>query len=258
MGTVIVDIGNSRTRAVSWTGAEEQQPGRLFEKAGAGVPTALPQLGEWPTPSAESGADLLLRELVALRRDSGAELLVLVSVVPRVDQLIRTALPASVCIDHTTGLPFAVGVEQPATVGADRYCNVAAACFAGLSDALIVDAGTATTFDILRAGEFIGGLIAPGMAFAAARLGESAARLEAVPFAPCPLDAGRDTAAAMSRGAYHVGRHGVLGTIAALHERYGDMPVVLTGGLGEMLGTDAGAYDRDWTLRGAALLATSR
>ncbi len=96
----------------------------------------------------------------------------------------------------------------------------------------MVDAGTATTFDLLRDGVFAGGLIAPGMAFAAQRLGETGARLAPVPFGPAPLDVGRSTAAALAAGGWHAGQGGVRRIVDGLLQRYGALPVVVTGGLG--------------------------
>ncbi|MHB8080338.1 MAG: type III pantothenate kinase, partial [Candidatus Krumholzibacteriia bacterium] len=122
-------------------------------------------------------------------------------------------------------------------------------------DALVVDAGTATTFDLLADGRFRGGLIAPGMAFAARCLGEEAARLSPAPFAPCPLEVGITTAAALQAGAFHVGVRGVLGVVDGLLERYGPRPVAVTGGLGPYLARAGWLHDPDWTLRGALHLA---
>ncbi len=118
----------------------------------------------------------------------------------------------------------------------------------------MVDAGTATTFDLLDGGAFKGGLIAPGMAFAAAKLGEYAARLAPVPFGPCPLEVGTDTAGAMAAGAWHTSFFGVNGTIEALLKAYGPRPVILTGGLGRFLAVEGRHVDPFWTLRGAGWL----
>jgi type III pantothenate kinase len=137
----------------------------------------------------------------------------------------------------------------------DRLCNVAAAAAAGLGSALIVDAGTATTFDILLDGSFIGGMIAPGMASAAAGLATQTARLDPVPFGPAAWTAGNDTESAMRAGAWHTGVGGIRHTVKGLVDRYGPLPVILTGGLGVHL-VDAGWYfDPHWTLRGAAILS---
>jgi type III pantothenate kinase len=180
------------------------------------------------------------------------------SVVPAASAALLARLAVAASVDHTWTFPFAHEIRQPQTVGADRWCNVAAAVHAGLGDALVVDAGTATTFDLLVGGVFLGGLIAPGMAFAASRLQVEAAQLWEVPFAPCELRAGRDTAEALAIGAFHVGVHGVRGTVVALLERYPRCEVVLTGGLGVHVAQPGWRHDGDWTLRGLAALAAAR
>ena len=256
MRAVVVDIGNSQLRAVLWTGAEPERPAAVLATAGDG-PTPLPELLRLATPYDRDEQRAAAASLNEAARVAAAEVTVITSVVPQADRALLAMLSGALYIDHTAPFPFGNAVDDPATVGADRYCNVAAATAAGLHDALIVDLGTATTFDLLRDGCFIGGLIAPGMAFAAAKLGETAARLAPVPFEPCPLRAGRDTAAAMRAGAYHVGRNGVLATVAALRRHYDELAVIVTGGLGGMLDQQEWPFDPDWTVRGAAGLAES-
>ncbi len=180
------------------------------------------------------------------------------SVVPAVAVAVQAAVPAAQVVDHTWRFPFAHELRHPDTVGADRWCNAAAAVVGGRRDALVVDAGTATTLDVVRDGVFLGGLIAPGMAFAARALQERAARLWPVPFAPCDLRAGRDTEEALAVGAFHVGVHGVTGTIEALLTRYPGLAVVLTGGLAGFVTRPGWYHDPLWTLRGLAVLAATR
>jgi type III pantothenate kinase len=183
------------------------------------------------------------------------------SVVPRLTDLLREALPGCFVVDHETPFPFDLAVADPAAVGADRYCNLAAAAAEGWTTALVVDAGTATTFDVLRDGVFVGGLIAPGLRLAADALGERAARLPRVAPKPLPATPAPDTEGAMAAGAFHVGARGVLGTLEALRAELADPPVVLTGGLAPLI-IDAHAggggdwhHDPLWTLRGLARLA---
>ncbi len=258
MRVLAIDMGNSRCRAVLWEG----EPEALAPGAGAGgrtprpFPGSLAQAGEWPSPGEAAGRAALADELARMRMEQGAGALVLCSVVPDCDAALAAAAPDLVRADHTARLPFTVEVADMGAVGADRYCNLAAAAGAGWRDALVVDAGTATTFDLLLDGCFRGGLIAPGMAFAAQKLGETAARLRPAPFAPCPLEIGADTAAAMQAGAYHVGINGILGTVDGLLKRYGRRPVVFTGGLGHLLAGRGRWHDPLWTLRGALTLAS--
>jgi type III pantothenate kinase len=241
MRALIVDVGNS---AVAVGLGEEMEAGVQIR---ARFSLATPRDGD--------GCAELTRRLAAEAAIVRADRLVLVSVVPAVDAAVAATGLEVATVDHRTPLPYRNGVRDAAAVGADRYCNVAAAVGAGWRDALVVDAGTATTFDLLRDGEFVGGLIAPGMAFAARELGATAARLRPVPFAPCPLEAGRDTAAAMQAGAFHAGVGGAVAVIEGLLARYGSRPVVITGGLAAHLQGPGWRHDPLWTLRGAALLA---
>lgn len=214
------------------------------------------------TPDAAAAQAVLASELAELARAHDVARVAVVSVVPRVTAALLAALPGARACDHTAPLPYALAVVEPAAVGADRYCNAAAAVGAGLRDALVVDMGTATTFDVLRDGVFVGGLIAPGVATAARALGARAARLPEVPPAPSAADPAPDTVGAMAAGSYLAGVHGVIGTVDALQARHGPLPVVLTGGLaplvadrrGDFATTAAWRIDPDWTLRGAALL----
>jgi type III pantothenate kinase len=237
--SLLVNVGNTRTVVVR----------------GAAMGPLTPLLAS-ETPRDEA-AVRTLADVVAARRE-GDERVAVACVVPEVGEALATRLPGAAVVDHTWAFPFTHELRQPQTVGADRWCNVAAAVAAGLADALVVDAGTATTFDLLAGGVFLGGLIAPGMAFAARSLQETAALLWEVPFAPCELRAGRDTDEALAIGAFHVGVQGILGTVAALLERYPRCAVVVTGGLGGHVTRPGWRHDPDWTLRGLAALAAAR
>ncbi len=244
---ILVDVGNTDTVVARLAGGI----------AGEGLPAGAPQfLLREPTPDTGSAREELAVRILAAR--TAAETVAVCSVVPAVTGTLTGAAPDVVAVDHTWDFPFGVAVDEPASVGADRWCNVAAATAAGHGQALVVDAGTATTIDVLADGAFVGGLIAPGMAFAARQLQTRAARLQEVPFAPCPLVPGRDTAAALQAGAYHVGVHGVVGVVQALLATRPDARVVLTGGLGGYLVRPGWKHDPAWTLRGLSVLLRRR
>lgn len=246
---LVLDAGNTKVRVGAWRGAD-QDP-REHDRSKALAPLA--SLGVLPTP--ESGNPrAFLAQMERIREPYRDRPVVLASVVPDIARQLLAIWPDLLVVDHTGKLPFGLELPQPEAIGPDRLCNVAAAAARGWRRALIVDAGTATTFDLLLDGEFVGGLIAPGMAFAAACLGERAARLAPVPFAACALRPGTDTAGAMQAGAYHVGRDGVLSVLRRLRRKYGPLPTILTGGLGYLLQGRDRTWDPDWTLRGAAVL----
>lgn len=252
MRAVIVDAGNTRVAFAAWTAADAC-PRR--EAGGWRQAPGLRRLGELATPGDESTGESFLAASRGILAAVGPLPVILVSVVPRVDELLLAGVPGLVKLDHTSRLPYRHRLAEPGATGADRLCNVAAAVAAGLSDALIVDVGTATTVDVLCGGVFEGGVIAPGMAFALQQIGARAARLRQVPFAEVPLVAGPDTASAMAAGAFHAGIGGVEKLITGLQAAHGAREVVVTGGLARFLAAAGRFVDADWTLRGAAVLA---
>ena len=255
ISALILDAGNTNVRLTGWQGAE-QDPRVVGCGDGKLLPAAAPlvELAVLPTPKA-SGLDVFRNTLASIGVPFGDLPVVLTAVVPHVVDVVRSLWPRATVIDHTSDLPYRIAASDPQSIGSDRLCNVAAAAASGCRRALIVDAGTATTFDLLVDGEFVGGLIAPGMAFAAKCIGEAAARLTPVPFVACPLEPGLDTASAMQAGAYHTGIGGVEAVVKALCAKYGPLSVVATGGLGELLAGPDIHWDPHWTLRGAAVLA---
>jgi pantothenate kinase type III len=252
MKALIADAGNTRVAFAGWTAAD----GLPCRRNGVWLPARpLRALASLPTPR-DAAADAVFVEAVHAMVDAaGGVPLVLVSVVPRVDALLAAMGLDLRPVDHTSPLPFGHRLREPAATGADRLCNVAAAVAAGLEAALIVDAGTATTCDVLVGGVFEGGLIAPGMAFALEQIGRQAARLRPLPFAETPLVAGQDTASALAAGSFHAGVGGVEALISGLQRVHGPLPVVVTGGLARFLARPDRFLDSQWTLRGAACLA---
>jgi type III pantothenate kinase len=248
---VIIDVGNTYVRFVAWT-AEDRLP-RCTGGAWQPAP-ALRELGRLATPGSPADEAAFVPAASGLLASAGDVPVVVVSVVPRVEALLRGLVHEMRSADHTASLPFRHRLADPAATGADRLCNMAAAVGAGLDGALVVDAGTATTIDVMAGGVFIGGVIAPGMAFAVEQLGLRAARLRPVPFVPVPLAAGIDTFEAMSAGAFHAGVGGVEALICGLNDVHGPLPVVVTGGLGRFLARPDRFCDPQWTLRGAAFL----
>ncbi len=249
MKALILDAGNSRTKLFLWEG-DRQGP-----RFGTSHPLLLEEVQHWETPDRQGDWNGLQERIAATCARYPGRPLVVASVIPEVLAGLEELVPELRVADHRSDLPFASEPPDLAAVGADRFCNLAAVASGGLTSALVVDAGTATTIDLLIDGVFLGGLIAPGPEFALRRLGESAARLEPVAFAPAPLEPGRDTATAMARGAWNTGIGGINWCIDGLGRRYGNPPIVLTGGLGRHLQAEGRFFDPHLTLRGAAALA---
>src|SRR5207248_8344449 len=83
-------------------------------------------------------------------------------------------------VDAKAGLPIVLDVDEPLTVGADRLINTLAASRLYAVDAIVVDMGTATTFDCITAdGVFLGGVIAPGIRTSAETLTRRTSKLPA-------------------------------------------------------------------------------
>jgi len=252
---LVVDVGNTRTSAAAWSPPA----------AAATDGVSFGELLHLPTPRDAAGREALRDALAAFARRRGLRRAAVASVVPEITGLLLAELPGAVAADHRAPLPFKTALAEPAATGADRFCDMAAAAGAGLRDALVVDMGTATTFNVLQAGVFVGGLIAPGAELAARALGERAARLHPVAPVPVAAEANPDTHGALVAGCFLVGAHGVAGTAAALLARYGPLAVVLTGGQAGLLGDAAtpfpgtAGWRRDplWTLKGAALLGAA-
>ncbi|MBO8140552.1 MAG: type III pantothenate kinase [Firmicutes bacterium] len=142
-------------------------------------------------------------------------------------------------------LGLTLRVDNPAEVGADRIAN-AVACYRRYgAPAIVVDMGTATTFDVVSAaGEYLGGAIAPGIQIAAEAMFERAAKLPRVELAPPPAAIGRNTVHAMQSGTVF----GYAGLVKGLIERIraeldGNARVVATGGLAPIVARHSPIFD---------------
>jgi type III pantothenate kinase len=157
---------------------------------------------------------------------------------------------------NSVDLGFEVRINQPSNVGADRLVNAAGAhaCYKG--ELIIIDFGTATTFDIIHSdGAYEGGLIAPGINLSLEALHMAAAQLPLVAIARPQQVVGTDTVSAMQSGVFW-GYVGLIEGLVAriMQERENDkMTVVATGGLASLFrhSTDIIEYvDHDLTIRG--------
>lgn len=157
-----------------------------------------------------------------------------------------------------TGVP--VLYDNPQEVGADRIVNAAAAVEKYGAPVIVVDFGTATTFDVINAaGEYAGGVIVPGVNVSAEALFSRAARLWRVEIRKPPAVIGRNTAASVQSGLFF----GYLSLVDGLIERIeGEMSgpaprVIATGGLAELIGRASvkiQEIDPHLTLEGLRLL----
>ncbi len=143
-------------------------------------------------------------------------------------------------VTHRSPLPMGLAIAEPATVGADRFCNVAGAMALGHPTAIIADLGTANTFDVLVDGVFRGGLIGPGAITAHRALIDAGAQLPDISFS-WPVDlVGQNTTDAMRSGSFHQAVGSVVHVIGRLQEQFPATSVLVTGGMAEMLGPELG------------------
>jgi type III pantothenate kinase len=164
-------------------------------------------------------------------------------------------------------IPVPIRVDRPGDVGPDRLVNALAAARLHGPPAVVVDLGTATTFDCLaHDGAFVGGAIAPGVELGLGALASGTARLPRVELRAPDRAIGRDTTAAIQSGTVlgHVAMvNGLLGRIRreladAADVAPTDVHVIITGGLSNapFAASVEGvtAIDPDLTLKGLAIL----
>jgi len=189
---------------------------------------------------------------------------VLASVVPDLTGVIAEALRQTLhivprVIDQQTDFGINNLTDQPGSVGIDRLVNVAAACQIYGGPALVIDFGTATTYDLITAqGEFLGGVIAPGLKISAEALWQRAAQLPRIEIVKPGQVLGTDTIRSMQSGIFY----GYLGQVEYLVNRlkteYGaDLKVIATGGLAVIFKDCTQAidvFDEHLTLKGMRLL----
>jgi type III pantothenate kinase len=166
------------------------------------------------------------------------------SVVPGVTRPLRdgavllTGAPARV-IDAGSPLPITLDVEEPRSVGADRVINTLAASRRYGCDCLVVDLGTATTFDCITAeGVFLGGVIAPGVRTSAETLFRRTAKLSATELEAPASVIGRRTDEAIRAGVVYGHAAMIDGVVRRLIAAWpgGRTPrVIATGGLAGVL-----------------------
>src|SRR5579862_8492607 len=174
------------------------------------------------------------------------------------------------CHDYCNAAPLVVGdpgvalgmkalVDRPEEVGADRIVNSIAVHDRYPGAAIVVDFGTATTFDVVdEAGNYRGGVIAPGINLSLHALEAAAAKLPAVPIGRTAKVIGTNTVACMQSGIYwgYVGL--IEGIVTRIKAEFGaPMRVIVTGGLAPLFQDSTPLFetvDSTLTLWGLRLL----
>jgi len=245
-----IDVGNTNTVLGVFEGAELRVHWRL-------------------TTRREQTTDeygILVRNLFATSGldPAGIEAVALASVVPPLTPVLvalaRQYLgqePLVVGPGVKTGMPILY--EPPSDVGADRIVNGVAAFAAYGGPVIVVDFGTATTFDVVtRRGEYAGGVICPGIGISADALFQRAARLPRVDVRHPGRVIGRSTVLSMQSGLYFGYAALCEGLIARVRAEIAEPArVVATGGLAQTLAADIPsieAVDPVLTLTGLRLI----
>ena len=156
-------------------------------------------------------------------------------------------------------LPVVPRVDAGTQVGPDRLVNTAGAFDRHGGDLIVVDYGTATTFDVVaQDGAYVGGVIAPGVNLSLEALHQAAAALPHVDVTKPPSVIGTNTVACMQSGIFwgYVGLvRGICDRIRAEYER--PMRIIGTGGLASLFATGDGLFDRvedDLTMHGLTVI----
>jgi type III pantothenate kinase len=188
----------------------------------------------------------------------------LCSVVPNATPLVRKAANALWKLDVLELSPKTlrgVGIDypKPNSIGPDRLANAVAAKFHFGAPVVVVDFGTAVTFDVVnRKGNYIGGIIAPGLAAMTDYLHEKTALLPKIKIRETRNIVGKSTEQAMLIGAVHGYRGLIRGLIAELKRelKTKNLPVIATGGYAKLIASklpEISAIEPNLTLEGLRL-----
>jgi type III pantothenate kinase len=240
----VLDVGNSNTVLGVFARDENAQP------EGNSTSPYDRLIAHWRVTTRQSSTvdeyGVLFRNLFSMAdlQASRIQGIVISSVVPPLDPVLRQVCeryfhskPLFVEPGVKTGMP--VQYDNPAEVGADRIVNGVAAFEKYGGPCVIVDFGTATTFDCVSAkGEYLGGIICPGVGISADALFSRTARLPRVEIRKPSRVIGTNTVGSLQSGLYYGYLGLVDGIIELLLAELGpETKVLATGGLGPMIGT---------------------
>jgi type III pantothenate kinase len=244
---LVIDVGNTNTVLGVFARVAKVQPGGEDVSNGARYERLAAQ---WRVATVLNRTvdeyGVLFRSLFSMDSLDAAGIhgIVISSVVPPLDSILRQVCeryfklkPLFIEPGVKTGMP--VHYENPAEVGADRIVNGVAAFEKYGGPCVVVDFGTATTFDCISAkGEYLGGVICPGIGISADALFQRTARLPRVDIRKPARVIGSTTVGSLQSGLYY----GYLGLVDGileelLKEMGKDSPVIATGGLASLIGT---------------------
>ncbi len=222
--SLLININNSFSKAALWNGASLKLLGRK--------------------PSAETHTVDFERWVSRTRPDQ----VVVCSVVPAVTQRLPASTPSLPIhhLNHKSPWGILINFPRPSSIGADRLAN-AAAVYAGFKvPAVVIDYGTAVTFDIISAkGEYLGGVITPGMRVFRDYLAERTALLPKIKISRPQSVIGKSTQDAMRAGAYFGYRGLVQEILAEIKNELGTkrLAIIATGGDSELFTNEDQLFD---------------
>lgn len=241
---LLLDVGNTHTHAGLATHQnvfrhEDFETGEWSEKRIPG------RLSEW----------LEKRPMTAVVFCS-----VVPEIVPRVHALARSWKLPELELNHRSIRGVGIDYPRPSTIGADRLANALAVRRHYGAPAVVVDFGTAVTFDVVNGkGDYVGGIIAPGLSAMTDYLHEKTALLPRIRIGEEPAVIGKNTRQAMRIGAVHGYRGLIRELVTELKSelRVTELPVVGTGGYAGLMVAklpEITAVDPLLTLEGLRLL----
>lgn len=245
---LLLDIGNTHTHVGL------AQAGRIRKR------TDL-ETADWATAKAAR----LLKRFVGREALEGVAIC---SVVPRATvkarKLFRRWRLTPLLLGPATVVGIGIDYPEPGSIGPDRLANAIAAKHKYGAPAVVVDFGTAVTFDVIdRFGNYVGGIIAPGLAAMTDYLHEKTALLPRIRIRAVKATIGKNTEEAMLIGAVHGYRGLVRELIAELRQALAcrELPVIATGGYASLIAEGLpviNAVDPLLTLEGLRLAWTER
>ena len=220
---LLFDIGNTNTHVALANGQ------RVIKRVN--ISTA-----DWFNGRAE-------KRMITFVRKTKIEGAALCSVVPRVTPVVVSLCRKRwkrKCLELTAKTILGVGIDypKPETIGPDRIANALAAKHFFGAPSVVVDFGTAVTFDVVDAkGNYVGGIIAPGLAAMTDYLHEKTALLPKIKIREVSAIIGKNTRQAMLIGAVHGYRGLVRELLQELKSKLNctELPVVATGGYAQLM-----------------------
>lgn len=248
---ITIDVGNTNITVGVFHGDDIKATFRITTKM--------------PRTSDEYG--ILLLNLLEQNEISPKEIddVIIASVVPKVMHSLETAIvkylhimPINIEPGIKTGIRIAI--DNPKQVGADRIVDAAAAYGLYGGPVLVLDFGTATTYDLIDAnGTFLTGITAPGIQTAATALWEDAAKLPEIEIKKPDSILAKDTITSMQAGLIYgqIGQTEYIIKEVKREANLGEIKVVATGGLGRIIANETDmidVFDPTLTLKGMLLI----